>query len=68
MNRIPHDSEFRKSSFCQGPPDRPCVSVAITEGGVYVRDTKDPAKTTLHFTKPEWKAFLEAVKNREFEI
>ena len=67
MNRIPQDNEFRKSSFTQGPPDQ-CVSVAITEGGVYVRDTKDPGKTTLHFTKPEWEAFLKGVRNGEFEI
>ena len=67
MNRIPPDSEFRKSSFSQGPPNE-CVSVAITEGEVYVRDTKDPDKTTLRFTKPEWKAFLKAVRNKEFEI
>jgi hypothetical protein len=44
------------------------VSVATTEEGVYVRDTKDPNKTTLRFTKPEWRAFLEAVRNREFEV
>jgi hypothetical protein len=37
------------------------VSVAITEEAIYVRDTKDQSKTTLHFTRSEWVAFLKGV-------
>lgn len=62
------DENFKKSSFCalQYPI---CVSVAISEdGNVAVRDTKDDSKTTLHFNKDEWNAFIKGVKNNEFDI
>lgn len=67
MDRIPRDEEFRKSKYTQGDPEN-CVSVAFTEGGVFVRDTKDPAKTTLRFTRSEWEAFIRGVRDGEFDI
>ena len=45
-----------------------CVSVKRDTDGVQVRDTKDPTKTTLSFTRDEWKAFIEGVKKGEFEL
>ena len=45
-----------------------CVSVKRDVNGAKVRDTKDPSKTTLSFTKEEWKAFISGVKNGEFDI
>lgn len=47
---------------------RICVAVKITPQEVLVRDTKDPSKTTLKFNHEEWKAFIEGVKNGEFNV
>lgn len=45
-----------------------CVSVKITDSAVMVRDTKDPAKTTLTYSREEWDAFIKGVKNGEFDL
>ena len=45
-----------------------CVSVKINEDNVQVRDTKDPSKTTLSFSREEWQSFLSGVKEGEFEV
>ena len=45
-----------------------CVAVAVTPEGVAVRDTKDPSKKTLFFTREEWRAFTGGVKDGEFEV
>ena len=60
------DKDFRKSA--QSRIITWCVAVAVTPKGVAVRDTKDPRKKTLFFTKGEWRAFVKGVKNREFEV
>ncbi|MBI1957160.1 MAG: DUF397 domain-containing protein [Candidatus Niyogibacteria bacterium] len=59
------DGDFRKSSFSHGGK-KVCVQVAIKRGGVAVRDSKDPTKTTLYFTPAEWRAFTAGVKADEF--
>lgn len=43
-----------------------CVAVRRDDNGVHVRDTKDGNDTTLSFSNDEWKAFIEGVKNNEF--
>lgn len=45
-----------------------CVAVKRDSNGVHVRDTKDTMDTTLSFTKNEWKAFIKAVKDGEFDV
>lgn len=45
-----------------------CVAVKRDGGAVQIRDTKDEADTTLSFTNEEWKAFIEGVKNGEFDV
>ena len=46
-----------------------CVEVAhLPEGGVGLRDTKDPAKAPHLYTRDEWQAFLTGVKNGEFDL
>ena len=55
-----------KSSFslAQGS----CVEVAsLPDGGVGVRDSKDPSGSVLRFTPDEWYAFLGGVRNGEFD-
>ena len=44
-----------------------CVAVKIDDDSVQVRDIKDPTGPTLTFTLQEWRAFIEFVKNGEFE-
>ena len=55
-----------KSSFslAQGS----CVEVAsLPDGGVGVRDSKDPSGPVLRFTPDEWHAFLGGARNGEFD-
>ena len=45
-----------------------CVEVAgLPDGGVGVRDSKDPSGPVLRFTPDEWHAFLGGVRNGEFD-
>lgn len=63
------DRNFKKSSLSSSSNPKFCVSVAISpEKEVAVRDTKDPGKTTLFFSKEEWRAFIKGVKNSEFDL
>ncbi len=65
VSGIQQDGVFRKSSFSDSGG---CVEVAkFADGSVQVRDTKDPAHTTLTFTTHEWAMFLKGVRNNEFE-
>lgn len=45
-----------------------CVELAAHERGVLMRSSKDPDGPVLRFTAPEWLAFLEGVRNHEFDI
>jgi hypothetical protein len=60
------DGDFTKSSWSKNNP-KTCVEVAIKSEGVAVRNSTDPKKTTIFFTKDEWKAFVTGVKEGEFE-
>ena len=45
-----------------------CVEVAdLSDGGIGVRDSKDPAGPILRFTPGEWRAFVGGVHNGEFD-
>ena len=45
-----------------------CVEVAsLPDGGVGVRDSKDPSGPVLQFTPGEWHAFLGGARNGEFD-
>ena len=45
-----------------------CVEVAsLPDGGVGVRDSKDPSGPVLRFTPGEWHAFLGGARNGEFD-
>ena len=45
-----------------------CVEVAsLPDGGVGVRDSKDPSGPVLRFTPGEWRAFLGGACNGEFD-
>jgi Domain of unknown function (DUF397) len=44
-----------------------CVEVAPSQGGVAVRDSKDPGGPVLTYTPAEWHAFLHGAKAGEFD-
>jgi len=44
------------------------VAVKITDSEVMIRDTKDINNNTLAFTHAEWRAFVSAVRNGEFNV
>jgi hypothetical protein len=60
---------FRKSSMSPFTRiiDSRCVAVSVDGPDVLVVDTKEPTKI-LRFSKSEWSAFVEGVKNGEFDI
>ncbi len=67
MDEVRFDSsEFRKSSFSADAKE--CVEVAIRDGVVGVRDSKDVHSAVLEFTAPEWVAFVKGIKAGEFDI
>jgi hypothetical protein len=58
---------WRKSTR-SGPLTDNCVEVAFIEGGVAVRDSKDPDGPVLRFTADEWTAFVGGAKDGEFDL
>lgn len=57
---------WKKSTFSESGGE--CVEVAMTQGGVLVRDSKNPAGPVLWFTRLEWIAFLYGVLAGEFGL
>ncbi|HLT70984.1 MAG TPA: DUF397 domain-containing protein [Acidimicrobiales bacterium] len=59
---------WRKSSFSSGGDN--CVEVGVAEDGtIGVRDTKQQGNgPILEFFPSEWRAFLEGVRNGEFDL
>jgi hypothetical protein len=58
---------WRKSSRSNGNGGA-CVEVAdLPDGSRAVRDSKDQGGPTLLFTPAEWRAFVEGVKQGEFD-
>lgn len=45
-----------------------CIEVKSTDGTIYVRDSKSPDTAPLAFTRVEWQAFLDGVRNNEFDL
>lgn len=57
---------WRKST--DSPPYKDCVEVAdLPDGGVAVRNSKDPEGGTQEYTGSEWDAFLKGAKRGEFD-
>ncbi|MCX4097672.1 DUF397 domain-containing protein [Nocardia sp. alder85J] len=65
MNTEIANSDWFKSTFSETTH---CVEVAwLPEGGVGVRDSKNPGGPALVFTGAEWSAFTSGVKAEEFD-
>jgi Domain of unknown function (DUF397) len=61
------DEQWRKATKSNN--NGACAELrASADGGVEVRDSKNPGGPTLTFTAKEWDAFLDGAKNGEFEI
>jgi hypothetical protein len=46
-----------------------CVEVAgLPDGGIVVRNSRDPDGPVLRFTPDEWRAFLGGVRNGDFGL
>lgn len=58
---------WRKSSYSNGAGGM-CVEVAYVDGGVAVRDSKNPAGAILRFSGAEWDAFLAGIRDGEFDL
>ena len=63
------DGHFKKSLACPPCINFACVAVAISpKQEVAIRNSSDPHKTTLVFTRDEWSAFIKGVKGGEFDL
>lgn len=58
------DGKWRKSTRSEGPGDC-CVEVKLAGDTVSVRDSRDPQGPALHFDRPSWADFIEAIKAGE---
>ena len=67
MKKTLVDSDFRISSY-SGVTKNLCVEVAINDSAVAVRDSKNPSRSVLEFSREEWTAFIKGVKAGEFDI
>jgi hypothetical protein len=56
-------ANWRKSSHSG---NNGCVEVALVEGKVAVRDSKDRSGPVLLFSSGEWEAFIAAARDGEF--
>ena len=65
--RITSDAlgDWRKSSRCSNSG---CVEVSSSENVIRVRDSKRADSPVLTFDQDEWRAFVDGVKNDEFNI
>lgn len=68
MSASNHNDVIWKKSVRSGTNGN-CVEVASLGGGhVGVRDSKDRSGPVLSFTPGEWRAFVEGVRDGEFDL
>jgi hypothetical protein len=59
------DAVWRKSTYSTV---NGCVEIAFLDGLVAVRDSKDRQAKALTFTPVEWRAFIDGVRDGEFDL
>lgn len=60
------DQRWRKSTRSGNAGQ--CVEVRAIDGGVELRDSKNPTGPVLRFNPGEWDAFTGGVRKAEFEL
>lgn len=60
--------KWKKGSRSNGSGGNNCVEVMIEDGQVKVRDSKDKSGPVLTYTRAEWSAFIDGVKDGEFDL
>jgi ABC-type amino acid transport substrate-binding protein len=63
--RDPVDAIWRKSTYSAV---NGCVEIAFLDGLVAVRDSKDRQGQALVFTPVEWRAFIDGVRDGQFDL
>ena len=58
--------EFKLSSMCNAASTR-CCAVSINSDDIAMLNTTN-CENVIHFTKDEWVAFIDGVKNGEFDV
>ena len=58
---------WRKSSRSNGSGGNCVETSSLVDGGMAVRDSKDPDGPILFFTPAEWDAFIGGAKDGEFD-
>jgi hypothetical protein len=61
----PADAAWRKSTYST---NNGCVEVAVLDGKIAVRDSKNRSGSVLQFTPIEWEAFLHGARDGEFDL
>ncbi len=59
---------FKKSSYSPVLPPIKCVNVSIGKDDVLVTNFALKESSVIRFTPEEWTAFINGVKNGEFDI
>lgn len=69
LNSLNEELLWRKSSFSNGSGGNNCVEVAyeLQMDRVHLRDSKNPNAGNLVFSGEEWEAFIDGVKEGEFD-
>jgi Domain of unknown function (DUF397) len=65
MDESPEGPLWRKSNYCNSSS---CVEAALLEDRVLLRDSKVRNGLTLQFSFSEWRAFLNGVRDGEFDL
>lgn len=67
-SRVDLSSAVWRKSTRSGPNCDNCVEVAIINGTVAVRDSKNPTVAVLRFAPAGWRAFMGGTKDGEFDL
>jgi hypothetical protein len=60
------DAQFQKSPFSGGASG--CIEVAVKDGAVGIRDSKNRNGAVLVFNREEWSAFVAGVRADAFSV